>query len=152
MFCPFFQLGQLRKSFEGDFIWMVLMSEQKNAINFYRISENSEWNPNFFTSYPAKKVKHYFALNWYTSQQSTITIDLNVRPLTLFFNFSTWSRFSHQKMDYFCCRKSWSYFKILVLVMNCNWFSHYQAFQKWCKKWKYQRSKCSNFEKEKCSS
>ena len=66
MLCPFFQLGHMRKPFEDDFIWMVPMNEQKNAIDFYWISENSEWNPNFFTSYSAKKVKNYFALNWYT--------------------------------------------------------------------------------------
>ena len=134
MLCPFFQLGQMRKSFEGDFIWMVPMSEQRNANNFYRISENSEWNSDFFSSYSAKKLKNYSVLKWYTSEQSTNSINLNVRLLTLSFNFLTWSRFSHLETYSFCCRKSWSNFKILILVMKCNWFSHYQAFQKWSKK------------------
>ena len=128
------------------------MSEQKDSINFYRICENSEWKLNVFASYSAKKVKKYFALNLYTSEQSTNTIYLNVKPFTLFFDFSTWSKFSHLEIDYFCYRESWPYFKILIFVMKCNWFSHYLAFQKLSKKWKYHRSKRSLFENEKCSS
>ena len=131
MLCQFFQLGQLRKSFEGDFIWIVPMREQKYSKTFYRISENSEWNLNVFASYSAKKVKKYFAINRYTSEESTNTIYLNERSLTLFFDISTWSKFSNLAIDFFCCRESWPYFKTLILVMKCNWFSHYLAFQKW---------------------